>query len=433
MNQNVRLISLDAFRGFTIAAMIMVNNPGSWSSVYAPLLHKPWHGITPTDLIFPFFIFIVGVSIALAYTKRLELGLPRKDMFGKIIWRSLKIFSVGILLAFYHKVNSSAEGFSHLLGIVIVLFLMTVFMLPEFQFKSKAAHWVQTGLNILAVILITGIIAIHIKDLRIAGVLQRIALVFLVCAVLFLTVKWKTQAIIAGTILLLYCFAMTVIPTPGYDTAMLEPGVNLAAWIDSFLTPGRLYHKIPETAAAAFPFIWAWDPEGLFSTLPAIASGITGMLAGTLLVSKKSVEQKVIWLFVAGFLSATAGVVWSWWFPLNKPIWTSSYVLATSGLAAMTLACSIWLVDVLGYKKMAKPWVIFGSNAIGVYVLAGLIGYLFYGGHFGGKSLKGLFMESFIGMGLEPKFVSLLAALLYIGILFVPAWVMYKKRVFIKL
>jgi len=432
MKENERLISLDAFRGFTIAAMIMVNNPGSWSHVYAPLLHKPWNGITPTDLIFPFFIFIVGVSIALAYTKRLELGLPKKEMYGKIVWRSVKIFFVGILLALYSRANGTTEGFAHFLWILLIIILMVVFMLPEFQFQNKIASLAQVGVNVLAVVIILALVIFKFHDLRIAGVLQRIALVFLVCALLFLTVKWRTQAIIAAVLLILYCLMMTVVPTPGYDKAMLEPGVNLAAWIDSFMTPGRLYHQIPETGNT-FPALWAWDPEGLFSTLPAIASGITGMLVGTLLVSKKSIDQKIIWLFVAGFISATAGVVWSWWFPLNKPIWTSSYVLATSGLASMTLACSMWLVDVLGYKKYAKPWVIFGSNAIGVYVLAGILGYLFYGGHFGGKSLKGLFMDSFIGMGLEPKFVSLITALLYIGILFIPAWILYRKKVFIKL
>jgi predicted acyltransferase len=432
MKENERLISLDAFRGFTIASMIMVNNPGSWSSVYPPLLHKPWHGITPTDLIFPFFIFIVGISIALAYTKRLDAGLPKMEMYHKIIWRSVKIFFVGILLALYSKINNTTEGFAHILWIVLVIILMVVFMLPEFKAGNKKGSLILETVNALAVLTILALVVFKFHDLRIAGVLQRIALVFGICAVLFLTVKWKTQAIIAGTILLLYCFLMTVIPTPGYDKAMLEPGVNLAAWIDSFLTPGRLYHQIPATGNP-FPYAWNWDPEGLFSTLPAIASGISGMLIGTLLVSKKSIEQKIIWLFTAGFLSATAGVVWSWWFPLNKPIWTSSYVLATSGLASMTLAASLYLVDVLGYRKIAKPWVIFGSNAIAVYVLAGLVGYVFYGGLFDGKSLKGMFMDLFTGMGLEPKSVSLVAALLYIGILFIPAWILYRKKIFIKL
>lgn len=364
MKENERLISLDAFRGFTIAAMIMVNNPGSWSHIYAPLEHAPWNGITPTDLIFPFFIFIVGVSIALAYTKRLEAGLPKKQMFSKIIWRSVKIFAVGIFLNLY----------------------------PKFNFA----------------------------DLRVAGVLQRIALVFLVCAILFLTTKWKKQAIIAGVLLVAYWAAMVFIPTPGCGQPMLEPGVNLAAWVDSYLLPGRMWQK-------------TWDPEGLLSTLPAIASGITGMLAGTLLLSKKTPEQKIIWLFTAGFIAATAGVVWNWNFPLNKNLWTSSFVLATSGLAAMTLAASLFLVDQQGYKKYAQPWVIFGSNAISIYVLSGLIGYFFRGIPVAGVSIKEHFMNYFMAGGIEPELVSLAWALFYVGLLFIPAWILYRKKIFIKL
>lgn len=364
MKENERLISLDAFRGFTIAAMIMVNNPGSWSHVYAPLLHKPWHGITVTDLIFPFFLFIVGVSIALAYTKRVEAGIPKGEMYKKIVWRSVKIFAVGIFLSLY----------------------------PKFNFA----------------------------ELRVAGVLQRIAIVFLVCAVLFLRVRWKKQAIIGAALLIFYWLAMVLIPTPGYGKPMLEPGINLAAWIDSHLLPGRMWQK-------------TWDPEGLFSTLPAIATGITGMLAGTLIVSKKIIEEKIIWMFTAGFIALAIGHVWSWQFPLNKNIWTSSFVMVTSGLAALTLATSMYLVDVLGYRKIAYPGVVFGSNAITVYVLAGLVGYFFYGIPVGGVPLKGHFMNFFTGIGFEPKFASLLFALLYIGLFYIPAFIMHKKKIFIKL
>jgi predicted acyltransferase len=341
-------------------------------------------------------------------------------MYSKIIWRSVKIFVVGILLALYVKINSTELGGAHIFWLILIFFLMAIFVLPDFRTKNQITYFAVLLLYFLALSTILALIIFKYSDLRIVGVLQRIALVFLVCAILFLTTNWKKQAIIAGIILVGYWIAMCLIPTPGYGQPMLEPGVNMAAWIDSYLVPGRLYQK-------------TWDPEGFFSTFPAIASGITGMLAGTLLVSKKSMEQKIIWLFTAGFIAATAGVVWSWCFPLNKALWTSSFVLVTSGLASLTLATSLYLIDVLGYQKYAKPWVIFGSNAISVYVLAGLLGYLFYGGHFNGVSLKTLFMNLFTGMGLEPKFVSLVAALLYIGILFIPAWILYKKKFFIKL
>jgi predicted acyltransferase len=364
MRQDERLISLDAFRGFTIAAMIMVNNPGSWSHVYAPLLHKPWHGITVTDLIFPFFLFIVGVSIALAYTKRVEAGVPKGDMYTKIVWRSVKIFAVGIFLNLF----------------------------PYFSFA----------------------------ELRVAGVLQRISIVFLVCAILFLSVRWKKQAIIGASILIVYWLALVLIPTPGYGKPMLEPGINLAAWLDSFLLPGKMWQK-------------TWDPEGLLSTLPAISTGISGMLAGTLLVSKKTREEKIIWLFTAGFIALAIGHIWSWFFPLNKNIWTSSFVMVTSGLASLTLATSMYLVDVVGFRKIAHPGVVFGSNAITVYVLADVLGFLFYGLPIAGSPLKQHFMDFLTGTGFEPKFASFLFAFLYIGVFYIPAWIMYKKKIFIKL
>jgi predicted acyltransferase len=420
MKPNERLISLDAFRGFTIAAMIMVNNPGSWSHVYAPLLHKPWNGITPTDLIFPFFIFIVGVSIALAYTKRVEAGLPKKEMVQKILWRSVKIFGMGVLLAMYSRVNSTTEGWAHTFWWLLVLVLMGIFVMPEISSRHKWVNLAGKMVPYLAVVTLVVLLLFRFTDLRIVGVLQRIALVFLACSLLFLTTRWKTQAIIGALLLFFYWIIMMFVPTPGQGQVMLEPGVNFAAWIDTYLTPGRLYRD-------------TWDPEGFFSTFPAIASGITGMLAGTLILSKKTMEQKIVWLFTGGFLAATLGVVWSWHFPLNKALWTSSFVMATSGLASMTLATSLFLVDHLGYKKYARPWVIFGSNAITVYVLSGVLGYFFNGIKFGGASLKGHFMDLLIAMGSAPKFASFLCALLYVAILFIPAIILYRKKIFIKL
>lgn len=359
-----RLISLDAFRGFTIAAMIMVNYPGSWSHVYAPLLHVDWHGITPTDLIFPFFIFIVGVSITLAYTKRLEAGVPKGPMYKKIVIRSLKIFIVGVLL----------------------------WLFPKFD----------------------------LENIRYAGVLQRIAIVFLVSALLFLNSKWKTQAIVAAIILTGYWLAMVLIPTPGYGQPMLEPGANLAAWIDSKLLPGYMWQK-------------TWDPEGIFSTLPAIATGITGMLAGHLILSKMSQEKKVIYLFSFGFFAFAIGYMWNFVFPINKNIWTSSFVMVTSGLAAMVLAISMYFVDMEGRTRFTKPGIIFGSNAIAVYVLADVWGQLFYNLKLAGSSLNVHFLNMFESAGWSMKFGSLLYAVIFICFNFIPAWILYKKKIFIKL
>lgn len=362
--QPARLISLDAFRGFTIAAMIMVNYPGTWDHVYAPLLHVDWHGITPTDLIFPFFIFIVGVSVVLAYEKRLKSGLPRKELHRKIISRSLKIFAVGIFLALY----------------------------PSFDFAN----------------------------LRVAGVLQRIAIVFAICAFLYLNSGWKSQVWTGVLILLFYWLAMTLVPTPGAGKPMLEPGVNIAAWIDRQLMPGRMWQG-------------TWDPEGLFSTLPAIVTGITGMLAGRVIVSAKSREYSVLWLFTAGFAATIAGEAWGWVFPINKNIWTSSFVLYTSGLAAMTLAATMFLTDILGYRKCTGFGIIYGANAITAYVLAGVLSPLFYGINVYRLSLNDYFVNALTSMGLDPKAASLFYALIYVGVIFAPVYILYRRRIFIKL
>jgi len=360
-----RLIALDAFRGLTIAAMILVNFPGNGDAVYAPLEHAAWNGITPTDLIFPFFLFIVGVAIAFSYTKRLETGLPMGRVYGKLIFRALKIFMLGLLLNFLSSLN--------------------------------------------------------FHDLRIAGVLARIAVVFLVCGFLFLKTSWKTQAIVGAILLIGYWLAMTLIPTPTFGKVMLEPGKNLAAWFDSKYLPGKMWQG-------------SWDPEGLLSTIPAFSTAIAGMLTGTFLLSKKSWEQKVIWLFAAGFVLTILGSVWSWTFPLNKNLWTSSFVLFTAGLALMTLASMIFLVDVLGYKKWTKFAVIYGSNAITIYVLADFLYILFYVFRIGGASLNMHFFNLFsASAGLAPKFVSMLYALMFVGINFIPAYILYRKKIFIKL
>ena len=362
-----RLISLDAFRGITIAAMLLVNFPGNEDNVFAPLKHSKWNGITPTDLIAPFFLFIVGVAIAFAYTKRLDAGILPSKLYPKLIVRALKIFTVGMFL--------------NILG-----------LMPDFNFA----------------------------ELRYTGTLHRIAIVFLVCGIIFLNTKWKTQAIIGAAILVLYWLAMNLIPTPGFGKVMLEPGSNLAAWIDQKFLPGKMWQG-------------NWDPEGILSTFPSIVTGITGLLAGTLLLKVKSPEYKVIWLFTIGFIGTIAGVVWNWAFPLNENLWTSSFVLFTSGMACMTLAASIFLVDILQYRKSAQFGVIYGSNAITIYVLADIFALLFYGVKIGGSSLNEHFCNFFTTITDAPRLVSMVYALMFVGVLFIPAYILHRKNIFIKL
>lgn len=269
-----RLVSLDFFRGLTIALMIIVNTPGSWSHVYPPLLHASWHGVTPTDLVFPFFLFIVGVSIALAYANKKAAGNIEGKAYVKIVRRTLTIILLGLFLALF----------------------------PKFDFGN----------------------------LRIVGVLFRIALVFFACAILYLQTSWRIQLWIGVGLLVGYWICMCMLPFGNSIAGTLEPGDNFAAWVDQYITPGRMYQK-------------TWDPEGLFSTLPAIGTGITGLLVGQLILNKK-MEQlpKIIWIFSAGLALFVAGYMWSYIFPANKHIWTSSYVLWSSGLAAMFLAVSMW-------------------------------------------------------------------------------------------
>jgi predicted acyltransferase len=357
-----RLTSLDAMRGFTIAAMILVNFPGDDQHVFAPLKHSVWNGLTPTDLIAPFFLFIVGISIVLAYSRR--VNDPDRDLYKKIVSRSIKIFAVGIFLN----------------------------LLPDFNFS----------------------------DLRYTGTLPRIAIVFLVCALLFLNTSFMQQVWIGVTILVGYWLAMTLIPTPGYGKVMLEPGINLAAWIDSKFLPGKMWQG-------------TWDPEGILSTFPSMVSGITGLLAGKLLISNRSPERKVIYLMVTGMASAVAGYIWGLTFPVNENLWTSSFVLVTSGMAAMVLGAAYYTVDIRGITWGTGPGIIFGANAITVYVLADILALIFYRLPLAGHPLNFHAVSSLHSMGMSQELAGMFYSLFFVFVNFIPAFILYRKRIFIKL
>lgn len=349
-------------RGFTIAAMIMVNFPGHEDFVFPTLRHTKWNGLTFTDLIAPTFLFIVGVSITLAYSKKLDA--PKVPLYRKILVRSLKIFAVGMFLN----------------------------MLPDFNFS----------------------------DLRYTGTLHRIAIVFLVCAVIFLNSNWKHQLGIAAAILVLYWLALTSIPTPGTGMVMLEPGVNLAAWVDQQYLPGKMWQG-------------NWDPEGILSTFPSIATTITGMLAGRLMLLPLSPNEKSNFLLTAGFATASLGYFWNLIFPTNENLWTSSFVLVTSGFAAMLLGALYFLIDIRGLTRGIAPGVIFGANAIAAYVLADILALLFYIMPIGGESVNHHAVAALSQTGMDPRLASMLFALFFVCINFIPAYLLYKKRIFIKL
>lgn len=390
-----RLISLDVLRGYTIAAMVLVNDPGSWGHVYPPLLHAPWNGITPTDLIFPFFIFMVGVSIALAYTKRLTADVSTRDMYKKIVSRTLKIFALGMFLRLW----------------------------PEFEFSG----------------------------MRIPGVLQRISIVFFVCAILFMNTNWKTQIKIGIVLLISYWLLLALVPVPiddviqnvlstglierkgndfvqveglrriseGFIAANYLPGVNITAWFDRAIIPGRFYEI-------------NWDPEGILSTIPAIVTCITGMIVGRLILHSSDNFKKLAWLFFVGFGMYLVGEIWGWFLPLNKNMWTSSFVMWTSGMATMGLAACILIVDILGYKQGTKLGRVYGANAITSYALASMLTLVFYRDIFGGESLSGLFMDNMTNIGVAPKLASLMYAVIYVLIIYIPTYFLYRKRIYIK-
>ena len=352
-----RLLSLDAFRGLTIALMILVNDPGSWSHIYAPLKHAAWHGITPTDLVFPFFLFIVGISIVLSQSRSLE---GKAAVRHKIYARAIKIFALGMALG----------------------------LLPFFDFTN----------------------------IRWAGVLQRIAVVYFICAMLFMQGNAKLEIRVFATLLVGYWLAMNLVPVPGVGFGSLEPSRNLANWIDSEFLPGKLWRG-------------TWDPEGLLSTLPAIASGISGMFVGRFLLHDWSRRKQFKWLFWGGVIAMFAGFAWNEVFPINKNIWTSSYVLFTSGSAALVLSVLIYLMDMKGVKKPFNFAIIFGSNAIMLYAFSQVL--MFTLDH--GFGVRQAAFEALLGVGLAPDFASLVWAMSFTAFCFVPALILYRRKIFIKL
>ncbi|HET9984040.1 MAG TPA: DUF5009 domain-containing protein [Longimicrobiales bacterium] len=367
-----RLLSLDVFRGITIASMVLVNNPGDWGHIYAPLEHAKWNGWTPTDLIFPFFVYIVGVAMTFSFGKLVERGASKPDLFFKVLKRAAIIFGLSLAI----------QGF------------------PAYDFS-------------------------HI---RVMGVLQRIAVAYLAASMIYLNTRtWKARAGWTAGLLLLYWALMLLVPVPGIGAGWLEPGKNLSAWID--------YHVLTP------PHMWAesktWDPEGLLSTIPAIATCLLGVLTGEWLRAKRSAEEKVIGLFVAGTLGLALGLIWGGAFPINKSIWTSSYVVFTGGFAAVCLALCYWTVDVKGWRGWTKPFVVYGVNALALYVLSAFVGRLIIfvikvPTATGPVALKTWLYTHLFAPFFSPINASLAWALAYVLVWLGAMWVLYRQRIFIK-
>ncbi len=372
-----RLLSLDFFRGLTVAAMILVNNPGSWGHIYAPLAHAEWNGCTPTDLIFPFFLFIVGVSISFALGSKKDHA-KHSTLIITALKRALILFALGLFLSLFPRV---------------------------FTEPLEA-----------------------LKTVRIPGVLQRIAVVFFVSAVIFIKTSQKTQLRIFAALVIGYWLLMTLVPVPGVGYANLEKETNLGAWLDrTLLTEAHLWRSAR-----------TWDPEGILSTLPAIATGLFGVMIGTWLRRKDKPDAvKISWMFSIGLLAVIAGLIWDLFFPINKALWTSSFVLYTGGLATLGLGLSYWLIDVQGYKKGTTPFVVYGVNAITVFFLSGLIPRILNmikvtmpdGSQAGAKEWM---YQTFFTPYLSPINASLAGAITFILIWLVILWWMYSRKIIIK-
>jgi predicted acyltransferase len=354
--QKERLLSLDVFRGFTILLMTIVNNPGSWANIYPPLKHAEWHGCTPTDLVFPFFIFIMGTAIPFAMpVKQLDFGV-----FNKILVRSLRIFCLGLFLNFFSRIEVfSLEGIPLLMVRLLITFAVAYALLGNFTLKIKTylVFLIFGGLLFLAY---SGIPAFD--EVRIPGVLQRIGIVYFFASLLYLKTNLRTQLIVAIVILLVYWALMALVPVPGFGKANFEKATNLAAWLDNLLLNGHLWASSK-----------TWDPEGILSTLPAIATGILGMFVGQILNLQISKSDILIKMAVVGISMVVVGLLWSTVFPLNKSLWTSSYVVYTAGLATICLLILYYLIDVLNIKKWTKLFLIWGVNPMIVFFFSGII------------------------------------------------------------
>ncbi len=357
-----RIKSVDLLRGITIAAMILVNTPGDWGSVYAPLLHAEWHGLTPTDLVFPFFLFIVGISIYFAYKNKPKNILTYK----KVLIRSAKLVGLGLFLNLF---------------------------LPYFPFFND------------------------LETLRFPGVLQRIGIVFFISSILYLNCNWKILLGIGVSILIGYWLILGFLPfSDGTLPTFNRAPNNWSNFIDTYLLGNHMWQL-------------DYDPEGIFSTLPSIVTCISGILIGKLLDDSRSVRK----LFFAGIVLLISGYLFNSWFPINKAIWSSSFVLATSGWATVILAIIYYLKDVkdLEFGNLFKYM---GMNAITIYFLSSFISKAMYLTKVGeGSNLHSflyntIFVQSFLSANLSSLLYGLTVVVFYLGL----GYLMFKKKIFIK-
>ena len=361
-----RLGSLDVFRGATVAGMILVNNAGDWGKTYGPLLHAEWHGWTPTDLIFPFFLFVVGVAIPYAFAGRLERsGGGLRPLHRQIVRRAVLLFALGLFLNWF----------------------------PFYTVEWSAA--------------------------RIPGVLQRIAVVYLVAAFAWLHLGPRPRALLALVLLAGYWLAMMFVPVPGHGAGDLSPEGNLSGWIDHLLLGSHTWRKAPGPG----------DPEGILSTVPAIATALAGLFTGDFLRSSRTQREKLRGLLLSGAAATVAGLALAPWFPINKNLWTSTYVLFTAGVALLLLAAVYYVVDIKDWNGWARPFYVFGTNAIFAFFGSTLMAKITYVI----PNLQQWLYRHLFGNWLPDDVASLAWALMYVALWWGLTALLYRRRIFLKI
>ena len=377
-----RLRSLDVFRGFTIAAMVLVNNPGDWAHIYAPLRHAVWSGWTFTDWIFPFFLFICGVSLTLSTTRALAAGALKRTVLLQL-WRR---------------------------AAVVILIGLTLNFIPAFSFES----------------------------LRYPGVLQRIGLCIAIAAPIVLGCRLRGQIAWAVGLMIFYAAVMLWLPIADVNGVVvagaLEPGRDVGAFIDRALMSGHLWSQSK-----------TWDPEGLFSTLPAVATLLLGVFTGRGLQGAASPKAKTAWMLLAGVLALATGVLLDTvLMPINKSLWTPSYGVFMTGWALLLLAASYWLIDAARSSavrrlatRLARPLEMFGVNALFIFALSGLVakalGYVRVASE-GGEliSLKRWMFARLSELPLSSVNASMLFAVLFNLSMLAVAALLWRRKIFIK-
>ena len=368
-----RLASLDAFRGFTIALMILVNGPGDTGAVYSPLSHADWNGWTFADTVFPSFLFIVGVSLVFSFGRQKEKGISNSTFFVRLLRRTIILFALGLFLNIFTAFDLS------------------------------------------------------LSDVRIPGVLQRIAVCYFFASLIVLKAGLRGRILWLIGLLASYWLMMRFIPVPGIGAGVLEPGQNFAAWVDSYFLSGHMWSY----------YYGKWDPEGIVSTIPAIATTLFGVLTGQWLRSSLPERRKIVGMVCAGVVLLIAGYIIDRWLPINKNIWTSTFSIFMAGVGLVSLAFFHWLIDIADLSRWAKPFIILGVNSITVYVLSQvfdttlwILNQLMFLAC--GIDYELYFFKGFHTPIAKPETVALLHPLMIVLFMYLIAWIMWRKRLFIR-